>query len=416
MMQITRIAIVAVVVMLLGCDTGNRVDPVFQDYFIKYYGEDGNQEGVDIYVNDDGSMILLGNSSSLTELSIPFIVKTDSLGNVLWQRQMGGRNETAVDVELIPSGTHQGKLVVVSNVGTDTQSKIRLTVLDQSGKGIDSLILPTDAWQAVKSVTPSSSNDFIVSGYAAPDPVKNSPMSPDDKADIISLRVSQSSLESVDTLSWQAGEHEGFAVKAFEIPLQGETKYALFGYSDRPVDLSGGFEDKFEVIVVNVDGIQSVRKISGQSGQKQKASRAIQVPASQDEGFFMIGTNEDGSSRDIFVTKYNKDLSTMKLAQTLPYGGKMEGIAVASAIREEGYFLLANEIQDNNNRNIFLVHIRLDGSKVWSTTFGTDDGDDTAGSVAALKNGRIAVLGTIDLETQKKMALIIVNKNGGFSN
>ncbi|HEY5751182.1 MAG TPA: hypothetical protein VIU12_34190 [Chryseolinea sp.] len=414
-MRITKIAIVAVVVMLLGCDTGNRVDPFFQDYFIKYYGEDGNQEGVDIYVNDDGSMILLGNSSSLTELSIPFIVKTDSLGNVLWQHQMGSRNETAVDVELVTSGTHQGKLVVVSNVGTDAESKIRLTIVDQSGKGIDSLILPTNAWQAVKSVTPSSSNDFIVSGYAAPDPVRNSPLSPDDKADIISLRVSQS-LTSVDTLSWQAGEHEGFAVKAFEIPLQGEIKYGLFGYSDRPIDLSSGFEDKFEVIVVNVEGIQSVRKNSGQSGQKQKASRAIQVPASQEDGFFMIGTNEDGSNRDIFVTKYSNDLSTMKLAQTLPYGGKMEGVAVASAIREEGYFLLANETQDNNNRNIFLVHIRLDGSKVWSTTFGTDDGDDTAGAVAALKNGRIAVLGTIDLETQKKMALIIVNKNGGFSN
>ncbi|SHH81183.1 hypothetical protein SAMN04488109_5577 [Chryseolinea serpens] len=415
-MRITKIALVAMVVMLLGCDTGNKVDPVFQDYFIKYYGEDGNQEGVDIYVNGDGSMILLGNSSSLTELSIPFIVKTDSLGNVLWQHQMGGRNEKAVDVELIPSGIHQGKLVVVSNVGTDTESKIRITIVDQSGKGIDSLILDTDKWQTVKSVTPSSDSDFIVCGNAAPDPDRNAQPSPDDHADIISLRVDQS-LTTVDTLSWQGGEHEGFAVKVFEVPLQGETKYALFGYSDRKKDEQADFEDKFEVIVVNVDGLPSgVRVTTGQSGQKQKASQAIRVPASQEDGFFMIGTNEDGSNRDIFVTKYSKDLSMTKLAQTLPFGGKMEGVAVASAIREEGYFLLANEIQDNNNRNIFLVHIRLDGSKVWSTSFGNEDGDDTAGAVAALKDGRIAVLGTIDLETQKKMALIIVNKNGGFSN
>jgi len=399
--------------MLLGCDTGNRVDPVFQDHFIKYYGEDGNQEGVDIYVNSDGSMILLGNSSSLTELSIPFIVKTDSLGNVLWQHQMGGRNEKAVDVELITSGTHQGKLVVVSNVGTDTESKIRLTIVDQSGHGIDSLILPTDAWQTVKSVTPSSDNDFIVCGYAAPDPIRNSPPSPDDQADIISLRVSQS-LTSVDTLSWQGGEHEGFAVKVFEVPLQGETKYALFGYSDRPVTQSVGFEDKFEVLVVDVFGQPSLRLTSGQKGEKQKAARAIRVPASQEDGYFMIGTNEDGANRDIFIAKYSNDLSVAKLAQKLPYGRKMEGVAVASAIQEEGYFLLANETQDNNNRNIFLVHIRLDGSEVWSTTFGTDDGDDTAGAVAALKDGRIAVLGTIDLETQKKMALIIVTKTGGF--
>lgn len=413
-MRITKIALVAMVVMLLGCDTGNNVDPVFQDYFIKYYGEDGNQEGVDIYVNGDGSMILLGNSSSLTELSIPFIVKTDSLGNVLWQHQMGGRNEKAVDVELIPSGTHQGKLVVVSNVGTDTESKIRITIVDQSGKGIDSLILDTDKWQTVKSVTPSSDNDFIVCGNAAPDPVRNSPPSPDDHADIVSLRVDQS-LTTVDTLSWQGGEHEGFAVKVFEVPLQGETKYALFGYSDRKINDQAVYEDKFEVLVVDVYGQPSLRVVSGQKGEKQIASRAIRVPASQEDAYFMIGTNEDGANRDIFITRYSSDLSSAK-EQKLPYGRKLEGIAVASAIQEEGYFLLANETQDNNNRNIFLVHILRDGSEVWSTTFGTDDGDDSAGAVAALKDGRIAVLGTIDLETQKKMALIIVTKNGGFSN
>ncbi|MBL0744321.1 hypothetical protein [Chryseolinea lacunae] len=421
MMRITSVAIVAVVLFLLGCDTGGRVEPFFQNYFIKYYGADGNQDGRDLYVNDDGTMILLGNSSSLTESSMPFIAKTDSLGNVLWQRHMGGRNEEAVDVEYIPGGIHQGKLVVVSNIVNAGSYSIRVTILDQDGKGIDSLVLPNAGTQFAKSITPSSNNDFLVSGYEQPDPVVNpEPIDPaDDKADIMVLRVSQS-LASVKTLSRQGGEKEGWGTKVFEVNLQDTVKYAVFGYSDRPeFEGTGVFVPKFEVIVVNVNGNQSIRRTTGQNGDVTKAAQAIKVPAVQGDGFFMIGTSINGSGSDIFITKYSKDLSELSPspALKLPEGAPMEGVAAAAAVAEDGYFLLANQTQNNsNNTNIFLSHIRRDGSKIWSTTFGSEEGNDKAGAVAALRGGRIAVLGTIDLETQRKMALIIVTKTGGFSN
>ena len=418
-MRITRAVIVTVVVMLLGCDTGNRVDPIFQDYFIKYYGEDGNQEGVDLYVNDDGTMALLGNSYSLTEPKQPVIVKTDSLGNVLWQRTLGAQNETAVDVELITQGPHQGKWVVVSNVGQRPDARIRLTIVDQSGKGIDSLIVDSPVWQIAESVTIASNDDFLISGSIAPDATKNPNFTnhEDDNEDIVVLRVTQS-LETTN-VPWvqQGGQYNGWGVKTFEVTLSGTLKYAVFGWSDYSLPGSAIFEDKFDVIAFDEDGGRTgLEPRSKLVGEKQTASQAIKVPASQEDGFFMIGSSQSGSNTDIYISKYSKDLSTQKLDQKIPLGGKMEGIAVASAIQDEGYFLLGNEIQDNSNRNIFLLHMRLDGSQVWSSTFGTAEGNDTAGAVAALKNGRVAVLGTIDLETQQKMALIIVDRNGGFSN
>ena len=33
---------------LAACDTSNNVDPVFERYFITYYGTEGDQEGVDM--------------------------------------------------------------------------------------------------------------------------------------------------------------------------------------------------------------------------------------------------------------------------------------------------------------------------------------------------------------------------------
>src|SRR6187455_3454161 len=87
--------------LLLSCDTANNVEPIYEEYFTKYYGEDGEQEGVDIVRNADGSMILLGNSLSQTDPISPFIVKTDAIGNVLWQRVFNTDDEIAVDIELI---------------------------------------------------------------------------------------------------------------------------------------------------------------------------------------------------------------------------------------------------------------------------------------------------------------------------
>jgi hypothetical protein len=43
------------------------------------------------------------------------------------------------------------------------------------------------------------------------------------------------------------------------------------------------------------------------------------------------------------------------------------------------------------------------------------EGEDTAGGVEVLPDGRIAVVGTIQLETQKKMVLIVTSANGRFS-
>ncbi|AYB33297.1 hypothetical protein [Chryseolinea soli] len=419
-MRISKLTIIALVVMLLGCDTGNRVDPFFEDYFIKYYGEDGNQEGADIYVNDDDSMILLGNSSSLTEKSKPFIVKTDPQGNILWQRQMGERDEVAVDVELITQGTHQGKLVVISNVETSTSSRIRVTIIDQTGHGVDSVVVNSAVWQKAKAVTIASNDDFLITGSIAPDPNKNAklPNPADDTADVLCMHVSQALQTDPTTWAWLGGQYKGSGDKVFEVMSGNTLNYAIFGWSDYP-DASAVYENKFEVSVVEEGGDPASfgSKSNGIKGEEQICSQVIRVPAAQEDGFFMVGTSTSGSNSNIYITKFSKDLTAAKkLDQKLLYGQKLEGVAAAAAVQDEGYFVLANEIQDNNNSNIFLVHIRFDGSEVWNSTFGTDDGDDKAGAVAALKDGRVAVLGTMDLETQKKMALIIVTPKGGFSN
>jgi hypothetical protein len=208
-MRQISLAFILLVTLLLACDTAGNVDPVFQDYFVKYYGEDGNQEGIDMLVNPDGSLILLGNSTP-REITFAFIAKIDPLGNVLWQRELGSNNERAADLEV----DNQGNLIIVSNIGEGDESRIRIFKLDQQGKGIDSLIIPSTEKQVARSVMHATSNNYLIAGYSAADPDNNPelPTPPADEADIIVLQVDPL-LDISKTLLRQGGEHVGNAVK-----------------------------------------------------------------------------------------------------------------------------------------------------------------------------------------------------------
>jgi hypothetical protein len=397
-------------VTLLACDTAGNVDPVFQDYFVKYYGVDGNQEGIDMLVNPDGSMILLGNSTP-REVTFAFMVKIDPLGNVLWQRQLGASNERAADVE----ADNQGNLIVVSNIGEEDDSRIRIFRLDQQGAGIDSLIIPSDEKQVARAVTQASNNNFLIAGYSAPDPARNPVLQipPEDEADIIVLQVDPA-MDVSKILLRQGGEHVGSAVKSFETILGGSTRYLICGDSDRPIDNSNNtYRRTFELITITPDGDQGLRRSSGNVNQIQVAATAIETPVSVVEGYLMVGTTYSGTTSNLYITQYTKDLEK-RLDKTLT-DKRLEGVSADAT--DTGYFyILANEILGNSKRDMYLLKLESDGTIIGGTSFGTSEGDDTGGAVRVLPDGRTAVLGTMELETQRKMILIVMSPDGKFSN
>ena len=408
-MRQISLACILLVTLLLACDTGGNVDPVFQDYFVKYYGEDGNQEGIDMLVNPDGSLILLGNSTP-REITFAFIVKIDPMGHVLWQRELGASNERAADVDL----DNQGNLIIVSNIGEGDDSRIRIFKLDQQGTGIDSLIIPSSEKQVAKAVTQVSNNSFLISGYAAPDPSRNPVLltPPADEADIIVLQVDPS-MDVSKILLRQGGEHVGSAVKTFETILSGSPKYLVCGDSDRPIDNSNNtYRRTLELITITPDGDQGLRRSSGDVSQIQIAAAAVETPASVVEGYLLVGTTYSGTSSNLYITQYTKDLEK-RLDMTLT-DKRLEGVS-ADAANSGHFYVLANEILGNNKRDIFLLKLESDGTIVGSTSFGTSEGDDTGGAVRVLPDGRTALLGTMELETQKKMILIVMSSEGKFS-
>jgi hypothetical protein len=417
-MRLISLSGVLLIMFFMSCETANNVEPIYEQYFTKYYGEDGEQEGVDLVRNGDGTMILLGNSLSQSDPISPFIVKTDAVGNVLWQHEFKTDSETAVDIELINGGN---QMAILTNVQKST-TNICLYILGQDGGLIDSLYITDPKNQFGKSVTQSSDGGFLISGYKDPDPARNSNLvSPElDEADILLLKL-DNALTIKKDLSPGGGEYVGSGTKAFEINLDNSIYYLVFGYSDRPRPFSNEYRQCFQLLAATPSSVFSgMQEVSeNEENEEQEASNVLKIPPALGDGYLMIGKTSAGSgTSDLYLTRFNKPVSpneaTKSLDRKIPLGRRIEGVAGANA-SPDGYFIVANELRDNNQRDIFLLRVERDGTVSWSASFGSLEGDDTAGGVESLPDGRIALVATIQLETQRKMALIVTNPNGGFS-
>jgi hypothetical protein len=415
-MRLISLTTLFLFIMLLSCDTSSTVEPIFDDYFTKYYGEDGEQTGVDLVRNDDGSIVLLGNSFSQTDLISPFIVKTDPQGNVLWQREFINDDETAVDIALVNGGAN---VAVLTNVQRAT-TNICMYILGQDGNLVDSLYINNSANQTGRSISQSSDNGFLITGSKDPNPARNPDLPPPpDEADILLLKV-DNAMNEVKDLSPGGGEHIGSGVSTFEINLNNAVYYMVFGYSDRPRKQTTDYQLCFQLIASNIDGVPTgLHEYSeDEINEQQTAASTLKIPPALGDGYLVVGTTTSGSSSDLYLTRFAKPLNpnaaTKSLDGKIPLGRRIEGVAAANAT-PDGYFVIANEVRENNKKDIFLLRVERDGAVNWSRSFGSLEGEDTAGSIEALPDGRIAVVGTIQLETQRKMALIITNGNGGFS-
>ncbi len=409
--------------MIMSCDTANNVPSIFKDHFVKFYGGDGDQEGVDLVLNPDGTMILLGNYISPSR---PFMVKVNGVGDIIWQRQLGGFDERAVDVELITSGIHAGKLVVVSNIGDEPNSRIRLTIIDQSSVGVDSIIFPSAVKQFAKSVTQTIDNGFVVAGYTAgglfPTSIPGLPSDPvsNDVADLIGITVDENLTDdSVLLTIKQGGESNGSFIKIFQNEFEGETKYVALGYSDRIIaeNNAGVIQKNFEAIVYDADGGQSLFQSAGDQTRFEVSVAAIESPDFGTGAFAMVGTSKANQSDvygDLYLTSFKKDLSVIAPFR-ISLGFPIHAKALANA-QPNGYFVVGNVLGAGNLSDILLVRLSFDGQVLNSRAFGSPEGDDEAGAVIQLPDGRVVILGTVGLETQKKMSLIIVNRDGEFIN
>jgi hypothetical protein len=425
--------IFCVAASLYSCDTASTVENPNKNYFIKYYGGDGDQEGVDAVIATDGSIYLFGNSTPrvATVGKQLYLVKTDAEGKLIWEKTFGGQyDEEAKDIEL----TADNRLVVLANSKKGSlENDILLMTFTLDGVKIDSTllgmktILGTEANDEAATVS-QTSDGFIVSGFTTGVSVKPNQGS-EDVQDALHIRFTNS-LVPFDNTIWKSVSGSIGSDGTTRVYQVNATTYYVFGYTNIDVAGTSTIDFNFWVYQLGATGESNNSKMyPGVSVTDEKLTSAIVSPVTSGDGFLLAGTRSDASGNyDIYVNKLRKTL-TFNEAVDYQFSSQLSDlginldkamVSVFPSSFPEGYLILATDNRSGKN-NFSLTKIDNQGNVdlAWSEPliFGGQN-DDYIGAVAELSDGKIILLGTMSIgdDLQKKMAMIKVNKEGKFAN
>jgi len=412
----------------LSCDTSDSIDQ--PDYFVKYYGVEGDQEGVDIIVSSDGSYLLFGNSTLPGKDQQLYLVKTDTRGNVLWEKFFGGAyKDQARDIEMNSDGT---LIMAATSESTPGDNNVLLIIVDQEGNKLDSTVYGypgTD--EDVVSVS-QVTNGFIATGSTSNVTQKPTNIfSPvNDQRDAFNFRFFNDL--TIYPNSWNQTLGPGTYDAGTKVIETGQGQFYFFGYTNkRP---NGHSSDNFNFWVFALDDFGEG---SFETGQEifvgapivnERLTSVTKSPLQSGEGYFLAGTVSDNSNNSkLFIAKLTTSLNFNEPDQVFQFtpgplptslGTLTDDKTSIFASVFSGFLILSNE-NNSGNQNFYLTKTSNTGDVAWSNPgefiYG-GGGMDTMGSVAELPDGKIVMVGTFSVgdDLQKKMTLIKVNRDGKF--
>lgn len=395
---------VTTLVTWTSCETDGPDD--YKNYFIKYYGGDGNQEAKDFVVNDDGTIIILGTFIETNGYTRLYIVKTDAHGNQLWTKKIGSNSEVAQDMELIKSGPDAGRVVLLSNVKKNEADSlaIRLTIIGQDGDSLKSTLFNKLESQHALSITALNDGGYYVVGNTTDtDAALNTelPFGVNDVEDELVIRF-QSDWNT--STFYQIGRSSiASGIKIFQVG----SDFYYAGYWDA-VELPSGSNESNFFFRKFVDNPNSVATLY--VGDKTENEFLTSVAKGFSGSYLAVGTRVTGS-KAIVAARVNSSFQTAGSMQLVL--SNAESVEVAASGSGD-YLVVGNQIGVGGVRDICLIRADADGGVIFKMKFGASNNDDVASDVCELANGDILILGTMELVNQKKMALIKIKADGSF--
>lgn len=402
----------------VSCDTSDNTPSPEDNYFIKYYGEDGDQVSVDMVVNDDQSVLLMGKSTSAKQGI--FVAKVDAKGNIIWQKKFGEGTDDPKDIEK----TSDGNYVLLSDyVNRDNNRDAKLIRINIEGLKIDSAVYGTTGNDVVNSVTPLNDGGFVIAGYTDYNP---NPLVFKDRvssflhfrcrADLTFYDDASGLWNNVDGYNGTGGLVAGSINVCTKITERGDNSFNVFGYSN-----TNYFNTNNKMILFyykfNEAGLSSPSYFY--TPEDVQSSFVMEVPSNLLSGYFIVGTSNPSSSPKLHVSKLKdplkfNEVDDKQFDQNVLGNRQLMGISAApSQTLPQGYLVVSNEINETGQSNVLLSKVNQNGDEIWSTSFGSSR-NDKAAAVAELPDGKILILSTVQLDIQTKMALLKVNSNGQF--
>lgn len=402
-----KLLLVLVFFAFLGCDTSNNIKPLGEDYFIKYYGSIGDQEGVSVKAASDGGFIIGGNS--VTEFggqSDYLLIKVDAFGNQEWARTYN-YNITLEDDFITDVLVEGNNYIIAGTSFINGISKMVLLQIDQDGDLIGQLTIdplkglePLDSISrfVCNGISKTSVGEFLVVG-----PITNNNTSQKGKS-LMSI-VSGDLMTQVNNLYPKVANQfngELIFVKGLEVVNQFdlEKNYLIVASVNNGTDTDIGIlqlNDQFGSINSqereNLDNTKPVDfvKISDSD---------YRILSASDDQSYMLNIFTEGGGNFIFGS-----------GQPIHSDNFFKGVSMNYTLNEQ--FIVSSNITEENTTTTFssLVETTASGIINWERIFSSDF-SYKSGEVISLNDGSIVYTGTAGLKDQTKVFLIKLKSNG----
>lgn len=429
--HIALMFMVLVLTMLttVSCDTENNLDPVYEDYFVKLFGDEGYQEGVDLVVEEaTETVLLLGTTTEPDGSRRVFVVKADWAGNLLWQKKLGGPDDQARDIEPANNG---GYIILTESKdpeSPDPTENVKLLLITPEGEKTDSVVFGSPMLEGVDyGIEKPRTVTTLDDGYLVTGSLEYTTMEADEglkRVSYMKLRFNNDLEWDEDFLYYNSQAEVASGVRS--VRAGGDHIY-LLGSDNKLFRTENGANHNFWLFGFDGNGLPVGNKDLPLSDDRPGMDEFLNaVCPSFGAGFFLVGTQVDPSGRqDIYVSHVANDNGTLLPSgpgnRVLPADGvdrRINPVSVCRATRgQQGYLILGTE-GDEGTRNIWLCKVSVSGETVyWSSPFGAGDrNDDRAGAVAELPDGHILVVGTINVGVSNmKMGFFKLNAAGRFA-
>jgi hypothetical protein len=421
--------------VLLSCDTKNSFNPPDENYFLKYFGNEGNQVGVDFVVNPDGTFILLGNTRTTAPPSDQqiYVAKANAKGKVMWEKTFGGKfDEEAKDIELLPDGNLIILANSANNSSTDVLERERdvlLIKLGQEGNKIDSVKRGLTSTPDNVGGTPTdedgSSITIIADGYIISGSTGLVPQNPNNKLNFMNMRFRNDLTLVTDASGLWKNKPSFYTIgesKTIKIFQAGAGFYGM-GYSNvnagrRPLAQQTTDFD-FWIYSLGPTGGNGIQTSAGDPISDEKLTSVSVASPQAGGGFFLSGTSQNGSDGDIYLARLTSSISVVPSANyiTPPSRIKLGKTFLYASFNfsSPAGFYVSVEKQNGTSNDINLMKVDNSGNTIFEQSYG-GVGDDFAGPVIELPDGHITMIGTMTLggvvDGQKKIVLMKLNGLG----
>lgn len=407
--------IVGLTILYISCDTTDDVKPVQGKTFIKLFGGNGSEVGKDIALMPDGGFVMTGSTTSNSEGGKDvFVVRTDNIGNVIWQDNFGSFGDDVGNSIIIsndgniyvcgeatqdePIGTNLRDAYVIS-LSTDgallSEHYYGDSLRDEYGTNIfdipDAGFLVTSTW-----LTSDTSTYFIIE--------------------------TDNSLTALDKRSRYINPSAGgnnYSVNSFQRTDLSSTEppFIAIGSAQELLDINGTISKvfKFQASYFNTTQDDTPPVLYGDNASN---SFCTDVEITADGGYILSGYQETGTTVNEMLVKVNKG-RFLEQAWVNSYPNEFNRNIKDPGICEtnDGGFIVVStiELDDPLNDEISLLKLNFQGEEEWRKTFGSND-DDAGADVIQLEDGSYVVVGTIGFEINpdsgSKMCLMKLSPDG----